>query len=115
MRLGCLAGLQHSRAIARVRFERGHLILYSAIRGHVFCSFLALVLRKALQDRCAANGFHPEWQDVCLDIDRLQEVSLEQQGKRMIIRTPTTGVAGRLFQAVGIALPPNIWERDEQS
>ncbi len=26
------------------------------IRGHVFCSFLALVLRKELQDRLASAG-----------------------------------------------------------
>ena len=31
------------------------------IRGHVFCSFLALVLRKALQDRLAAHGLAAEW------------------------------------------------------
>jgi hypothetical protein len=28
----------------------------STIRGHVFCSFLALVLKKALEDRVAAFG-----------------------------------------------------------
>jgi hypothetical protein len=27
-----------------------------------------------------------------------------------MLRTPTTGVAGKLFQAVGVALPPNIRE-----
>jgi TRAP-type uncharacterized transport system substrate-binding protein len=26
------------------------------------------------------------------------------------MRTPTTGVAGKLFQAVGVALPPNLQE-----
>ena len=33
----------------------------AAIRGHVFRSFLALILRKALHDRCRAAGFQPEW------------------------------------------------------
>jgi hypothetical protein len=32
-----------------------------AIRGHVFCSFLALVLRKALEDRLAGARVKPEW------------------------------------------------------
>jgi transposase len=32
-----------------------------AIRGHVFCSFLALVLRKALEDRLAAARSKAEW------------------------------------------------------
>ncbi|MCP4385154.1 MAG: transposase, partial [Hyphomicrobiales bacterium] len=72
--------------------------------------FLALVLRKALHDRCQSAGFEPEWQDVRLDLDRLQEAELEKDGKRLIIRTPATGTAGKLFQAVGVALPANIQE-----
>jgi hypothetical protein len=80
----------------------------ATIRGHVFCSFLALVLQKELADRCAARGFQPEWDDVRRDLDRLQEVEVEQDGKRFVLRTPTTGCAGKLFQTLGIALPPNI-------
>ena len=34
----------------------------AAIRGHVFCSFLALILAKELQGRCARAGFQPEWE-----------------------------------------------------
>jgi DDE family transposase len=82
----------------------------AAIRGHVFCSFLALVLRKELEDRCRAAGLHPEWGDVLRDLDRLQEVELAKNGKRLILRTPVTGIAGKLFQAARIALPPNIRE-----
>src|ERR671912_3028618 len=44
----------------------------AAIRGHVFCSFLALLLRKELNERCRATGFQPEWGDVLRDLDRLQ-------------------------------------------
>jgi Transposase DDE domain len=82
----------------------------AAIRGHVFCSFLALVLRKELEDRCCAAGLHPEWGDVLRGLDRLQEVELVKDGKRMILRTPVTGSAGKLFQAAHLALPPNIRE-----
>ena len=42
------------------------------------------------------------------DLDRLQEIAVEQDGKHFILRTPATGVAGKAFQAVGVALPPNI-------
>jgi Transposase DDE domain len=80
----------------------------ATIRGHVFCSFLALVLQKELADRCAARGFQPEWAEVLRDLDRFQEVEVEQDGKRFILRTPTTGCAGKLFQTLGVALPPNI-------
>jgi hypothetical protein len=31
------------------------------------------------------------------DLDRLQEIKFEQDGKRFLLRTPTTGVAGKLF------------------
>ena len=80
----------------------------ATIRGHVFCSFLALVLHKETQDRLAAAGLVPEWAEVLRDLDRLQEVEVEQDGKRFILRTPVTGCAGKLFQTLGVALPPNI-------
>ncbi|MBV8839582.1 IS1634 family transposase [Bradyrhizobium sp.] len=84
----------------------------AAIRGHVFCSFLALVLRKALEERLAAARLKPEWRDLLADLDRLQEITVVQDSKRLILRTPTTGVAGKAFQAVGVALPPNIQDAE---
>jgi len=76
----------------------------ATIRGHVFCSFLALVLRKALEDRLAAARMKTEWGALIRELDRLQEVETEQDGKRFILRTPVTGDVGRAFQAVGVAL-----------
>ena len=41
----------------------------AAIRGHIFCTFLALVLRKELLDRLAAGGGEmPEWQCIIDDL-----------------------------------------------
>jgi hypothetical protein len=80
----------------------------AAIRGHVFCSFLALILRKELDERCRKVGFRPEWGDVLRDLDRLQEVTITKDGQRMTLRTPATGVIGPLFKAARIALPPNV-------
>jgi hypothetical protein len=51
-----------------------------------------------------------EWGALLVDLDRLQEIETEQDGKRFILRTPVTGDVGRAFQAVGVALPPNIRE-----
>ena len=65
----------------------------AAIRGHVFCSFLALVLRKELDERCRTAGFRPEWGDVLRDLDRLQDVEISKDGQQMVLRTPATGVA----------------------
>ncbi len=82
----------------------------AAIRGHVFCSFLALMLRQELDERCRTVGFRPEWGDVLRDLDRLQEVAISQDGREMTLRTPATGVVGPLFKAARLALPPNVRE-----
>ncbi len=75
------------------------------IRGHVFCSFLALVLRRELERRLEENGRRLEWADVIRDLDLLQEVELEVDGKRYLLRSETKGTAGKVFQASGVALP----------
>src|SRR5258708_24821945 len=59
------------------------------IRGHVFCSFLALVLRKELQDRLERKGWSLEWADVIRDLDRLQEIEMSIDGKSYVVRTET--------------------------
>ncbi|MFP1130514.1 IS1634 family transposase [Asticcacaulis sp. W401b] len=79
-----------------------------AIRGHIFCSFLALLLQKELADLCAAKGVKLEWQDLLRDLDRLQEATIEKDGKRITGRTSVRGQVGTIFQAAGIALPPNL-------
>jgi len=78
------------------------------IRGHVFCSFLALLFRKELQDRMARAGVEAEWAEVVRDLDEVQEVLLEQEGKRFLLRTAAAGCAGKVFQAAGVALPPTL-------
>jgi len=83
----------------------------AAIRGHVFCSFIALVLAKELTRLCEAKGFRPEWQPLLNDLDRLQQATIEKDGKTITTRTHVTGQIGNVFKAAGIALPHNI---DEQ-
>jgi len=80
------------------------------IRGHVFCSFLALVLRKELERRLNAAGHDFEWSDIKQDLKALQQVTIEENGKRLSIRSQCKGVCGKVFQAVGAALPPTIKE-----
>jgi len=84
----------------------------AAIRGHVFCSFLALVLRKELDERCRTAGLRPEWADVLRELDRLQEIELNKDGRQIIMRTPAFGIIGPLFKAARVALPANIREPD---
>jgi transposase len=78
------------------------------IRGHVFCSFLAIVLRKALMDRLAAKGMVLEWADIIRDLNGLEEVKLTQPTKEFLLRNQIGSVGGKVFQAVGVALPPTI-------
>jgi hypothetical protein len=78
------------------------------IRGHVFCSFLALLLRDELQRRLAARGLKLEWADVLRDLDQLQEVELKVQNKSYVMRTEAKGATGKVFQACGVALPPTL-------
>jgi transposase len=79
------------------------------IRGHVFCSFLALVLRKELQDLLEEKGWqHLEWQDIVHDLDQMIEMEIQLSGKEYLLRSELNGVAGKVFQAVGVVVPPKL-------
>lgn len=81
-----------------------------AIRGHVFCSFLALVLRKELDRRLDLSGESFEWSDIKQDLKALQETIIEESGKRVAVRSQSLGVCGKVFRATGVAMPPTIRE-----
>jgi len=78
------------------------------IRGHVFCSFLALLLRKELEDRLARREWKLEWADIIRDLDNLVEMEVSISGNGYVFRGQTSGVAGKVFQACGVALPPTL-------
>jgi hypothetical protein len=80
----------------------------AAIVGHLFCSFLALVLRKELDERLDAAGAEPEWADIVRDLDRVEEVTVDQATKRFVLRVQAPGCAGVVCKAVGVALPPLV-------
>ena len=78
------------------------------IRGHVFCSFLALVLLQELQARLESRGCRMEWQRLRDDLDELQELTLPLGEKTFVLRTPPVGDASRALQAVGVALGSSV-------
>jgi len=80
------------------------------IRGHVFCSFLALVVKKELDRRLDMTGHSFEWADIKQDLEALQQTLIEDNGKHLSIRTECVGTCGKVFQAVGVAIPPTIRE-----
>jgi transposase len=82
----------------------------ATIRGHVFCSFLALMLRKELLNRLDKHGVYFEWDDIKRDLERLQEITIEENEKQFAVRSQCTGSCGIVMQAIGVSAPPTIRE-----
>jgi transposase len=78
------------------------------IRGHVFCSFLALVMRQELERRLREQASSFEWADIVRDLDHLQETTITVNEKAYVIRSQVKGAVGKVFQATGVAIPPAI-------
>jgi hypothetical protein len=81
-----------------------------AIRGHVLCSFLALVLRKVLQRKLEEAGHGFPRAEIKRDLEALQLTMLDENGKGLAVRSQCQGTCGKIFQAVGVAIPPTIQE-----
>jgi hypothetical protein len=78
----------------------------AAIRGHVFCSFLALLLQKRLDDLAEAAGTTLEWKTRLRDLDRLQQLRIRHRGDDWLVRTDATPTLAAVFRHAKIALPP---------
>ena len=82
--------------------------LDETIRGHVFCSFLALVLKAELDARIAALGQRGSWPEIIAALDALTETEVEQDGKRFLLRSAPRPAASLALRAVSVALPPTV-------
>jgi len=83
----------------------------AGIRGHVFCSFLALLLRHELVDRLSKRKAEAlEWQRIIDDLADLSEIVVEQDGRRALLRTAPGPNIDRVCRAAGVALPPVFQE-----
>jgi hypothetical protein len=80
------------------------------IRGHVFCSFLALVLKCELENRLRQTGVTWEWAEVIRGLDGLQQVEANLQGRRFLFRSHLQGHAAHALRAAGVAIPPTLRE-----
>jgi transposase len=78
------------------------------IRGHVFCSFLSLLLIKELQDRLSDKGLSIQWDDLINDLEDLKEIRIQTSDKDVLLRSELKGDTGKVFQAVGVAIPPKV-------
>jgi hypothetical protein len=82
--------------------------LDETIRGHVFCSFLALVLKQALEERVAALGQPFSWCATIADLAALTETEIEQGDHRLVVRSAPRPAASLALRATGTALPPTM-------
>lgn len=78
------------------------------IRGHVFCSFLSLLLIRELQERMGERGWKTEWADVMNNLEEVKETRIKTGNKEVFLRSELIGEAGKAFQAAGIAVPPAV-------
>jgi len=78
----------------------------AAIRGHVFCSFLALAMQKHLEDLMREAKIAPEWKELLRDLDRLQQIRIQHRGADWLVRTDAASSVTALFRAAHVALPP---------
>lgn len=85
-----------------------HHKLDETIRGHVFCSFLALVLKTELEARIVTFGHDGSWPAIQADLDALTEIEVEQDGKRCLLRSAPRPAASLALRAAGVALPPTV-------
>ena len=46
------------------------------------------------------------------DLDRLQMVEVEQDGKRFLLRSEVQGTCGTVFHAAGVAVPPTVQQAE---
>jgi hypothetical protein len=82
--------------------------LDATIRGHVFCSFLALVLKAELEQRIAALGRDGAWSEIRADLDSLTETEIVHAGRRFLVRAAPRAAASLALRAAGVALPPTV-------
>ena len=79
----------------------------------MFCSFLALLLRKELQDRLEAQGDKFEWAELLRDLEALQYTEVESQGKRFLLRSDLEATTAAVFRAAGVAIPSSVQKIQE--
>lgn len=75
------------------------------IEGHVFCSFLGLMVMKELMK--AVEG-DTNWDEIRQDLDALYETEVIQDGTHHLLRGPYQGNTRAILRSIGIAPPPAV-------
>ena len=77
----------------------------AAIRGHVFCTFLALLLQKRLNGLASAAGRKVEWRTLLRELDKLSQARMRSSDKHWLIRTDAMSDVAAIFRQAHVALP----------
>lgn len=78
------------------------------VQGHIFCNFLALYLKIAMQKALESKELKLPWDEVLSDLKALKAIRLHLNGTTYLLRTDFRGVAHKVFQAVGVKPPPTL-------
>ncbi|MCP4986835.1 MAG: hypothetical protein GY928_12525 [Colwellia sp.] len=63
---------------------------------------------KELQNKMEEKWWICDWRYLINHLDSLKETEIETPGKRVIVRSELKGDTGKVFQAVGVAIPPTV-------
>jgi len=78
--------------------------------AHLFCSFMALLLKQELESRMKRIDLQWEWKEVIRGLDALQQVEANFQARRFLFRSQPTADASQAVRAISVALLPTLRE-----
>jgi hypothetical protein len=78
------------------------------VKGHIFCTFLALYLKVALEKALESKGLKLAWEALLGDLRSLKAVKLHLDGSIYLLRTDFQGSCNKVFRAVGLKSPPTL-------
>jgi len=61
-----------------------------------------------LKRRLTSRGLKLEWDIICQDLQALDEAEVREGDNWYLLRGPLQGVAGKVLQATGVAIPPPV-------
>ncbi len=80
----------------------------ATVEGHIFCNFLALYLKIALEKALASKGLKLPWDEMIGDLKAVKAIKLRLEGTDYLLRSEFRGAAHKVFAAVGFKAPPTL-------
>jgi len=71
------------------------------------CSYPSSRSCSCTSSRGGSTSRRSEWDEIRADLDALYEVEVQSGGKTYLLRSKLQGICGKVFKAVGVAIPPS--------